>query len=74
MIAENSEELYPVSVKGVPASLTVPNARYRWSVVVVLFSLILFVVFYLALAAASLFLLYEAVIYRIAGGSGSLFL
>jgi Zn-dependent protease with chaperone function len=59
------ESLYPPSVSGVPAELTVPNANYRRSVVIVFASLLLFLAFYLALVTATGWLLYTAVTYPI---------
>lgn len=56
-----AESLYPPSITGVPANLTVASSKYRRSVVVVLFSLILFMVFYLALVAGAGYLVYFAI-------------
>ena len=43
------DNLYPPSVIGAPASLTTPNAKYRRQVVIVFFSLMLFMLFYFLL-------------------------
>jgi Zn-dependent protease with chaperone function len=58
-----SEDLYPPNSTGLPPNLTVPNARYRRSVVIVLISLILFLLLYLSLIVASGWLLYQGIIY-----------
>jgi Zn-dependent protease with chaperone function len=57
--------LYPANPTGVPADLTAPTSRYRLWVVIVLVSLFLFVFFYLALVAASGYLVYLAFTYPI---------
>src|SRR5215471_17184670 len=56
-------DLYPPNVTGLPADLTVPNARYRTSVVIVLVSLFLFLLFYLSLLAGSAWLCYLGLTY-----------
>jgi Zn-dependent protease with chaperone function len=45
--------LYPPTVKGAPPNLTVPSSAYRRQVVIVLLSLLVFILFYLGLIAAS---------------------
>ncbi|MBZ0116217.1 MAG: M48 family metalloprotease [Sandaracinaceae bacterium] len=56
-------DLYPPSPASPPSELNAPTARYRLQVVVVLFSLFLFLAFYLALVAASGWLVWQALIF-----------
>jgi len=70
-----AESFYPPSVSGVPPDLTVANANYRRSVVIVLVCLVLFLLFYLALVAASGWLFYVALTYPLEGrGRGPILL
>src|SRR5947209_1111991 len=55
--------LYPPSPVDVPADLTVPSRRYRTQVVIVLCSLLLFFLLYVALVAAAGYLTYWSVSY-----------
>ncbi len=48
-----NESLYPPTIQGVPASLTIPNKAYRRQVVIVLLSLFVFISFYLSLIVGS---------------------
>lgn len=60
-------DLYPPSLPDIPKDLTRPSARYRQLVGVVLFSLVLFLVFYLALLAGSGWLFWYCVTYDMVG-------
>jgi len=71
----SSPDLYPPSIAGVPSDLTSPSRSYRRSVGIVLASLFIFVLFYLALVAGSGYLLYLAITYPLGeGGRGPVFL
>ena len=48
-----NESLYPPTIQGVPAGLTIPSKAYRRQVVIVLLSLFVFIVFYLSLIVGS---------------------
>ena len=48
-----NDSIYPPSIHGAPAELTVPNRAYRRQVVLVLLGLTLFVLLYLGLIVAS---------------------
>lgn len=80
--------LYPPAPAGVPADLTRSSGRYRLHIVFTLLSLLLFVLLYLVLVAASAWLTWLAIVYPIdrpstgtvlvklgaIGGAGMLFL
>lgn len=55
-------KLYPPNPEGVPSSLTAPTTAYRLRVVLVLFSLFLFVALYVGLVVASGWLVYRTAI------------
>lgn len=61
----NIDELYPPSIQNAPAGLTNPSGAYRRQVVVVLISLLIFTLFYMALVIASGF---GTVLLIVAGG------
>ena len=48
-----NESLYPPTIQGVPAGLTIPSKAYRRQVVIVLLSLFVFILFYLSLIVGS---------------------
>lgn len=55
------ETLYPATVADVPADLTLPNAAYRSSVRTVFCSLLLFLLFYLALIGACIYAVFAII-------------
>jgi Zn-dependent protease with chaperone function len=57
--------LYPPRPAGIPPDLTTPSKRYRWQVLVVLISLFLFLVLYLAMIGGAAYLFYASLLYRV---------
>jgi Zn-dependent protease with chaperone function len=65
-----SDPLYPPSPTEVPPDLTRPSARYKFQVVLLLISLLLFLLFYLALVAGSVWMIYWGVTHRFTNQQG----
>jgi len=63
---------YPPAPRNVPPDLTRPTGRYRFQVVIVLASLVLFFLLYLTLLGATAYLVYLAITFpmtRVNGGA-----
>lgn len=57
------ENFYPASPTGVPKGFTLPSPSYKSQVVYVLLAMLVFMILYLAMISASVYLIYWAVIY-----------
>src|SRR5258708_5037391 len=64
-------DIYPPGPRNVPPDLTTPTTDYRLRVVVVLISLILFFLLYLALLAGSAYLIYWAIVFPLPRDKGA---
>lgn len=60
-----SYSFYPEAPQGIPSNLTVPSTKYRRQVILVLGSIILFVLFYLAMVVGMGYLAYWSFMYPV---------
>lgn len=67
MTASRENDLYPPSPETIPVELTRPTMRYRVQVAVVLVSLFVFLALYVALVAASGWLVWQAIVAPLVG-------